>query len=187
MIEYIASRLSAYLVKMEIIREDEQDVYQYGFDITIYTITSTIGLLLIGIVFGQLKNALFMISALYLLQTYGGGYHASTHFRCFGLMALGLAAGLLLQLCSIPDSVLAVVWVFSTATLLCIPLVLHPNKSYLSGQVKLYSIRSRLVTVLVLLISLTLLHFNILSLACITVGFTMPTLSRIVAWMKRDF
>ena len=69
MIEYIASRLSAYLVKMEIIREDEQDVYQYGFDITIYTITSTIGLLLIGIVFGQLKNALFMISALYLLQT----------------------------------------------------------------------------------------------------------------------
>lgn len=49
MIAYVAERLTHWLKKYVPMTESEFDVYQYAFDIALYTVLSTLGLLFIGV------------------------------------------------------------------------------------------------------------------------------------------
>lgn len=60
MIALIAAKLTNWLRKYVSMTEDEFGVYQYAFDIAIYTLLSTAGLLCIGIVAGHLIPACIM-------------------------------------------------------------------------------------------------------------------------------
>ena len=75
------------------------------------------------------------ISIFYTCQSSGGGYHASTHLRCFLTMCAGLLAGLGFSLLPCPLLALAV---------LAVPLTLHPNKQYLLENKKALILRSAL-------------------------------------------
>ena len=64
------------------IRPAERDIYIYGCDTALYTAISTLGLLALGAGFGRLWETVVCVSLFYLNQSFGGGYHADTHFRC---------------------------------------------------------------------------------------------------------
>ncbi len=49
----IAIWLTEYFIRKGIVPEAEREVYEYGFAITICTIASTLGLLLLGLLLGQ--------------------------------------------------------------------------------------------------------------------------------------
>ena len=85
----IAIWLTEYFIRKGIVPEAEREVCEYGFAITICTIASTLGLLL-----GQFLGGAVLIALFYTCQSSGGGYHASTHLRCFLTMCAGLLAGL---------------------------------------------------------------------------------------------
>lgn len=78
----IISRLTDSLIRKGYIPEDERDIFLYGFDITIYTIWSTIVLLLIGLLLCQFSATVVIIVGFYTFQSVGGGYHAKTHLKC---------------------------------------------------------------------------------------------------------
>lgn len=126
----IAIWLTEYFIRKGIVPEAEREVYEYGFAITICTIASTLGLLL-----GQFLGGAVLIALFYTCQSSGGGYHASTHLRCFLTMCAGLLAGLGFSLLPCPLWVLAV---------LAVPLTLHLNKLYLLENKKALILRSAL-------------------------------------------
>lgn len=185
MIKRLSTFLTDYLIRKEIVSSEQRDVYLYGFDITIYTIISTVGLVGIGIILGQFWNSLYMITTLYVCQTHGGGYHANSHLRCFLTMAVGISAGLSVQFFHIPDPIPIVILGCSLLLLLLFPLVLHPNKQYLESKAKQLTRKSRLVTLFFFLFSLLILSCGLLKPSCIAVSFAIPALSRFVAFAKQ--
>ena len=55
-----------------------QEVCQYGLDIFLYTLVSTLGLLAIGAIFHCMIGSIIYIILFYINQTFGGGYHATS-------------------------------------------------------------------------------------------------------------
>ena len=128
--------LTQSFINRGMIAEEEREIYEYGFDITIYTIWSTAVLLLLGFLLRQFIPAVILVFGFYTSQTSGGGYHANTHLGCFLTMTAGLLVGLsLIFLKGHP----VFLWIFlggGAAALLRFPLVLYPNKSHLKTKKK---------------------------------------------------
>ena len=133
-------QISEYIVKLLEKRgvicasAEEREVYIYGFDIAIYTFLSTLGLFFIGWMAGRPIETTLLIFLYYINQSFGGGFHASSHLMCFLTMVLGELLFFVSFL--LPYSLLACIGI-SVISLLFMwthPLVLHPNKSYLKKK-----------------------------------------------------
>ena len=140
----IAIWLTEYFIRKEIVPEAEREVYEYGFDITIYTVASTLGLLLLRLLLGQFLSGAVLIAIFYTCQSSGGGYHASTHLRCFLTMCAGLLAGLGFSLLPCLLWALCALAFLAVSALFVVPLTLHPNKQYLLENKKALILCSRL-------------------------------------------
>ena len=86
--------LTQKCINRGLIQEEEREIYEYGFDVTIYTIWSTAVLFLIGLVLQQFPASLIIVLGFYVFQSTGGGYHARTHQKCLLTMIVGLLVGL---------------------------------------------------------------------------------------------
>lgn len=117
---------------------DRLPVLIYGLDLAIYTILSTAGLIIEGVLFRRPCDSLIIIAVYFLNQTIGGGFHASSHLSCFLTMAVGLAFGL--DICTIGWPMCFTIGVNALSILMLFshPLVLHPNKQYLLRKTKSY-------------------------------------------------
>lgn len=170
--------ITQYCLKKKWIPEDEQDIYEYGFDITIYTVWSTAALLLIGFLLHQTVPTIILVFGFYTFQTTGGGYHANTHFRCFSSMVIGLLIGLSFSFVKEYCTILWCLLGTGGLILLLIPLVLHPNKAYLESERKRLSIRSVIITVSLLTAVIILNSINNHLLYAFSAVFFLAALSR---------
>ena len=138
--------LTQKCINRGLIQEEEREIYEYGFDVTIYTIWSTAVLFLIGLVLRQFLASLIIVLGFYTFQTTGGGYHAKTHLKCLLTMIVGLLVGLSFVFFKNNHFILWTLLGVSALLLLLFPLVLHPNKAYLETERKRLTIRSVIVT-----------------------------------------
>ena len=149
--------LTQTFIERGYIPEEEREVYEYGFDITIYTIWSTAALLLLGLLLRQFASTVILVFGFYTFQTTGGGYHAKTHLRCFLTMVAGLLVGLSFVFLEKWSVLLWILLGIGALLLFLVPRVLHPNKSYLETERKRLTVRSVVVT-LSLLVSVIVLN-----------------------------
>ena len=140
----LAERIVRFLEKKHVIPESDHEVYVYGFDAALCTTLSTLGLVLIGCLFGRIIETLIMIALFYTNQTLGGGFHAKTHESCFLTMAIGLLGCLLSLSVAYQPVICGIAGAGSLFLLFYFPLVLHPNKAYLYRQKERLVKRSRI-------------------------------------------
>ena len=107
----------------------------------------------------QLPTILLII-LFYTNQTYGGGFHANSHTKCFLTMTLGLGVYLLSSLIKVPLFVSVFIAALSFLFLYVHPLVLHKNKSFLANKSKLLVQKSRCILSLEMMLFITLLLFK---------------------------
>ncbi len=150
MLTRMAQRLTTTLL-LDCSDDQERAILEYGCELCLYTVFSTLGLLLIGTILGCLLETIVMITVFYLCQSNGGGYHATTHKRCFLTMTIGLLVGILLIYSAISSVVAVTVLLSSTTFLLIFSLNLHPNKRYLLIRRQALEKRSRIVTMCIVL------------------------------------
>ena len=136
------------LEKRNITAVDDHLIYVYGFDAAIYTFCSTVGLLVIGFFLGRIPETIIIVLLFYINQTLGGGFHSSTHLKCFLTMAVGLLCCLGTFLLSISLSVYLGMAVVSMGLMMRYPLVLHKNKTYLNAKYTELCKHSRIVLLL---------------------------------------
>ena len=146
--------------KSGITLKHNRSTYVYGLDILLYTILSTAGLLLIGCVSHHFYESVLLIILFYTNQTYGGGFHASSHTKCFLTMTLGLGIYLFSSLIRIPSFASVFIAALSFLFLYVHPLVLHKNKSFLANKSKLLVQKSRYILSLEMMLFITLLLFK---------------------------
>lgn len=137
--------------------QNRMETCAYGIDLALYTFFSTLALILIGCVLGNPIDTMILIAIYYLNQTVGGGYHASTHWKCFVSMIISLLICLVVihfswQVSYFPP-VLAII---ASVVLWRYPLHLHPHKAYLKDKAESMKRKSKicaacsLITVFVL-------------------------------------
>lgn len=184
MLTRVAHRLVNSVIKDE---QDEQQraIYEYGCELWLYTVISTLGLVLIGLSLSSCLESITMIAVFYLCQSTGGGYHASTHTRCFLTMVIGLLLGLLFLRVRLPDLSFISFMLCSTVTLLVFPLHLTPNRKHLFSQANLLVKRSRSVTVCITIGYVGLVFLGETDIAkCVCIAMLFSSISRIFAIMS---
>lgn len=184
----LAEFIVLHLEKHQIITpsSDEREIYVYGFDIALYTLFSTLGLLLLGLLLGYPMEALMMISLFYVNQTLGGGFHASTHLSCFLVMCAGLVVFIMLLSLPLPKTLSAILGIGSLALLFTHPLILHKNKQFLAPKGPLFIKRSRIASCIqfilfMLLLALSNAHYS----QTFAVALTLCAASRMTAHWQR--
>lgn len=164
--------------------EEKKLLCMYGFELWLYTIISTLGLILVGAIFRATIEAMIIITVFYICQSNGGGYHANTHLKCFLTMVCGLIIGIFI-IKGLKDSLfLPLIGLLGMILLLLNPLCLHQNKQYLSVSIKALKRRSVLCTIFVSTVTLALyaLRVKLFSAACM--GMFLSSISRTIATIQ---
>lgn len=132
----------------------------YGVSTIVYTLLSTIGLIVVGWLFRSTHNAIILIFIFYINQTMGGGYHAQTRFSCFLTMSTALSISLILLKLHFSIEILLVMNSLSFGVLFRYPVVLHPKRHFLREKLPLFARRSRGVTLLAAIIQALFFYLN---------------------------
>lgn len=71
------------LVKSNIIKSEEQAIYQYGLNLLVKKILHILIILLFGAICGYFASIIFFLIAYAGIREYAGGYHAKTTKGCY--------------------------------------------------------------------------------------------------------
>lgn len=145
MMNTFASSAVSLMERRGIISLEDHDIYVYGFELFLYTLLSTGSLLCIGFAFNRFLETVICLAMFYMSQTYGGGFHASTHARCFAVMLIGLFVYLQSFQVSHSHLICYVICIVSVLYLWNHPLVLHKNKQFLASKSNMFIRRSRMI------------------------------------------
>lgn len=141
---WLVNKLERYLPSQPGMKE----MLEYGIQLALYTITSTIGLLLISLFMGMFVQGLIIIFVFYVNQTVGGGFHADSHRKCFFTMSTGVVLGNVICKYFSLQCALFVLGAGSLGILLCFPVVLHSRKAFLKNRIPTYIKCSRICSIL---------------------------------------
>ena len=108
MITAQAHKLTDYLCKQQIIKEEEKSIYYFCFEVVLSTAYFWAMVLILALISGQILESLVYLAAFTLMRSAAGGYHAASHWRCMILSAASFAAFLLIEI-FLPEAWLAVV------------------------------------------------------------------------------
>lgn len=92
MISKLSKLIVKCLLKQSDIKDDEQDLYQYGFFVLLSQILYFIVTCIMGALFGIFFESIIFYVAFQFIRRYAGGYHASTETRCEIMSTLSILA-----------------------------------------------------------------------------------------------
>ena len=167
MINRMSESISNFIIKNAPTMSERKEVLMYGCNTALYTIISTLGLLMVGFLFGKGNESIMIIGLFYFNQTIGGGVHANSHLKCFLMMCVFLMIALLITNCMLSNSACLVIACVGLLMLYYLPVVLHENKQYLSTRrEKLTRLNKRMII--------------IESIVCLVMGILWPSWSKII-------
>lgn len=158
--EYLSHRLTDYILKKEIIKQDSYDIYQYGFQCFLEVSVSTICSIVIALLLQMLPECLFFFLLFIPMRSFSGGLHLKTYFSCFLASILVLISTLLaVKYITVPLIVSLILYIFCAILILIIGPVDHPDREVDSHDNHVFKLK----TYLTLLVSfLTAIVFSVL-------------------------
>ncbi|MEM1485834.1 accessory gene regulator B family protein [Oscillospiraceae bacterium PP1C4] len=148
MLTRVAESITNSLITNGNIKSEDKEIYSYGFEMGIAMLGNLLTSILIGLFLGKLVECIVFLLAYMPLRSYAGGYHASSHLRCYFLSS----AILILVLLTIP-SALALTSPYKSVMLVAcsaiIILILSPvqdsNKPLDDDERKMYAKNSKII------------------------------------------
>lgn len=83
MLHNTAKKITNYMVNRQIIAEDTFEIYQYGFEIMISTLLTSLSIMIVASLTDSFQIGILFFLISIPLKATAGGYHASTYFKCF--------------------------------------------------------------------------------------------------------
>lgn len=94
MISSAANNITNYLICKKVIKDDDREIYQYGFEQVFSSLLNIATMLLLGLILGKIYQSLVLILSFMALRSYFGGYHANTPLHCYLLTVMSISAAL---------------------------------------------------------------------------------------------
>ena len=82
MIEKLVTRFVDFQAGIGTIKEDDVNVYQYGYTLMVEVILNMALSLILGVLLGQIKKVIFFLCMFIPLRSFCGGYHANKIWKC---------------------------------------------------------------------------------------------------------
>ena len=118
----------AWLVKCQVIEEQEKELYCYAMESYILFWSPVIFVLLLGIIMGKVKESIFVIIPFMIIRKYSGGYHAK-HLSVCLICSLLLLLLCILIACSIPaNTILMFITLIACLNLIIFSPIDHENR-----------------------------------------------------------
>ena len=77
-----------YMIKYKAIENSQKNIMMYGLDLLFTSNLNIIIILSVGFFVGRITETSLLMLFYIPLQSFGGGYHCSTHLRCLALMVV---------------------------------------------------------------------------------------------------
>ncbi len=146
LIRNFSFRIVDTLKNYRIIKEEDQDIYQYGMELLISTLINLVLIITIGLIFGKLPQTILFLLEYCFVKRYAGGYHATTHARCiltFSILYTVMLLGFhVFQVYRVNLSIFVTCMISILSVLILAP-VEDKNKPLEQEEIKLYSLRSK--------------------------------------------
>lgn len=177
--------LTSKLKQNTAITAEDLSIATYGINIAINTLISTIGLLIVGVILHEVQSAFIIIFVFYLNQTFGGGFHATTHTQCFLFMLFWITLALLI----IHKSIVTITALFffdivSFAIMFSFPVILHPNRAFLANKLSLYKKRMHIILFGEIITCFILKQDK--PLVAFSLGLVISAISKLIAYLQRS-
>ncbi len=82
MINQFADTITSFLLQEKVIKEEEQDIYQYGTEQILINLTTFIAIGTIASIVNMWGETFFFLVGMIPIRTIAGGFHANTPRRC---------------------------------------------------------------------------------------------------------
>lgn len=79
----LAAKSVGFLIRNDIVKKDDEDIYIYGFHLLYINIIDILSIILISCWLNQVFETILYHLSFVTLRYLAGGYHAKTHMRCF--------------------------------------------------------------------------------------------------------
>ena len=159
MLARFSKMLSSFFISKKLIEENEQEVYDYCFEIMLSTILNFIVVLVISLITHTIIPTIFYIVSFMIVRGTAGGYHAESHLSCLVILVLSYGSFLVL-LNILPNmwlKIVSFIFIFIAVVLVFIlsPIEDH-NKPLTEQETKKFKKKIRAVILLLSLLTIVL-------------------------------
>ena len=137
--------------------EDKRAVIEYGVDILVSTVLTTVAILILGLLYGKIVITLIYLFVTIPIRSNGGGYHAKTHWGCTLLQCISftIVCGLTIIMNQyVSLATLGIVYVLEILLVVLRAPAEHPNNPLDSDSKKKMKLKCLVWTVLIMAISM---------------------------------
>lgn len=83
MLNRLTKYISRFFIDNGIIEAKDTEVYEYGLELLLSEVLETLAVLAVSFFLGKFFVTLLFLASFSVLRMYAGGYHASSHLKCF--------------------------------------------------------------------------------------------------------
>lgn len=187
MYNIISQTITKRFVKLGIIKDNDCDVYKYGFELLIALILTTGIIIIVSLFVDKFIETILYLIGFFSVRVICGGYHAKHHYSCFIATISSYLLFLLLNYCFCSKSHLNLVAGFMTivSTILIIAFapVKHPDNPMTEYRKKRNRLFSLILSVVICLIHFAslFLEYALLHVFNYTVGIFLAALAILAA------
>ena len=159
--EFLASKLTNYILKKSVIEEKDYDIYMYGFVCFLEKALCIITCIFIALFLKTLLPCLFFFLFFIPMRSLNGGIHLKSYFACYICSCLVLLTSLLaFKYVTLPLSVSFIIYVLSAALIIYEGPVDHPNRKVDSSENVIFKKKTNITIIFATVISVLLLIFK---------------------------
>lgn len=162
----ISNQLTNWLVRTQVITEEERELYQYGIFQIVVNMLDIFSIFLIAMLFHKVWATFFYTICFCILRKYAGGYHAKSVGGCY-LMTVGFTTIMLLIIRYYKFSLIGIVviWFLSGISIFLLVPVQNRNKELDEVEQQVYRKRAIKVWVFESILMWILYSFGFLETA----------------------
>lgn len=182
----IAQTITSFFVRNKIIDNKSKDIYSYGFEILLSTVTYSIIFIFVSFITNTLLPSLFFWIGFYIVRTISGGYHAKTYLQCHLLFeSTHLLYIIFIKLLpnSLRSNASTIFFIISAILILAFSPVDHPNKPFTKNEKKRFRIISCIHALSILIIYTVFVSINQNIISNNSLSFAMGTFIAAISLM----
>lgn len=136
MIAKLSRIIADFFIRQKVVPEDQREVYEYGFELSISSVIGILIVLAIGLVSNRFWESVVFYIVFCFTRLFTGGYHASTYLRCKVTFAGALVAVLVVDwlIKGIEDYYWFILYLYSLVVVCQFAPVENPNKELTERQ-----------------------------------------------------
>ena len=178
--------LTKKLVDFQIIKDEDKELYSFGFQQGIVLLYNLITMIVIGFVFNMVWESIIFMVSYGVLRPYAGGYHANTQFRCYLFSIIMMVAVLwAIKLISWNGFICFIIITIASVIIFALAPVEDENKPLDQTERAVYTKRTRIILSILIGLAVLFWYINVKQISiCIIVSLGMLSIMLVLGKIK---